>query len=421
LVTPVEHYWVIPKNGKHKGGVTFMQVHFFVGNDNGNSEHDLIIDGKLITQPNVYCEVDKLPWSEELSPESFIKHLPEQLIVTIDSPAARPGMYYIGKFALESGELLDTMQVGIDQKCEVDLPIINTLAQIAAAAVQKAYGDTQTVPEMIEAHVDMATALPVTQHTDETAAKFERRFMEGFHHVTVHLNKQRVAVKVVFDYTKVIPEATPVTFALQKDASGNWRDGDIFQEFVETYPVGKAFNGSYFKDKRILHTDIGDGSTEYPITEGNKFLRQFVHGSHHGAGYAIEEALSEFNRLVYLPDSPRQFFSDVIKNPKHKYYARAIKTLNRPLEGQAKQIIQNIRKQLTKARNEIDVICVYGGGSILMRSILYPLLKELCDEREIKLLYIPPQYAITMNAEGLDAFVRGKIYEALKNKAKQAG
>lgn len=397
-----------------------MPYHFFVGNDNGNSEHDMVIDGRLIRQPNVFCAVDKLPWSDEQAPESFIRHLQDQLIVTIDSPSARPGMYYIGQFALESGELLDTMQIGIDQKSDMDLPIVNTIAHIAAAAVQKAYEEEKAIPEQIEVLADMATALPVTQHSDETAAKFERRFMDGTHRVTVHLGKQRVAVSIVFDYTKVVPEATPVTFALQKNADGEWRTGEMYKEFAAVYGLDPNFNGSYFKDKRILHVDIGDGSTEYPITEGNKFLRQFVHGSHHGAGYAIEEALDEFNRLIHLPDSPRQFFSDVLKNPKHKYYARAMKTLGRPLEGQAKQIVQNIRKQLTKARNAIDIICVYGGGSILMRPNLYPLLKSLCDEREIKLFYVPAPYAITMNAEGLDAFVRGKIYDALKNKAKQA-
>ncbi len=396
-----------------------MKYHFFVGNDNGNSEHDMIIDGKHIAQPNVNCTVDELPWSEEQAPESFIKNLQDQLVVTIDSTSARPGMYYIGKFALESGEILDSLQIGIDMKCDMDLPLINTLAQIAAAAVQKAHEEENKIPEHIEVEVDMVTALPVTQHTDETSAKFEKRFMSGSHHVTVHLGIQRVAVKIVFVFAKVVPEATPVIFALQKDMEGNWRDGDIFQEFVETYDLSKNFNGSYFKDKRILHVDIGDGSTEYPITEGNKFLRQFVHGSHHGAGYAIEESLDDFNRLLHLPDSPRQFFSDVIKNTKHKYHARAIKALKRPLESQVRQIIQNVKRQLTKSRNEIDVICVYGGGSVLMRSALYPLLNELCVEREIKLLYIPAQYAVQMNAMGLDAFVRGKIYEALKGKAAQ--
>ncbi|UZJ79053.1 ParM/StbA family protein [Fictibacillus sp. KU28468] len=396
-----------------------MQYQFLVGNDNGNSEHDIYIDGRLFQQPNVNCAVDQLPWSEEQAPETIVRNLQDNLIVTIDSPAARAGMYYVGKFALESGELIENIQVGVDYKYEIDLPIVNTLAQIAAVAVQKGFAEEKKLPASIDVTVDMATALPITQHSDESAAKFEKRFMNGPHHVTVHVGKQRVTVKVEFEFVKVIPEATPVTFSLQKDEDGNWRKGDIFDQFIEAYDMPKNFNGSFFKNKKILHTDIGDGSTEYPITEGNKFLRQFVHGTNHGAGYAIEEALSEFNRLIHLPDSPRQFFSDVIKNPNHKYHARAMKTLKRPLEGQARQIINNIRKQLTKARNEIDLICVYGGGSILMNPILSPMLKELCDEREIQLLYIPAKYAVTMNANGLDAFVRGKIYGAIKDRAKQ--
>ncbi|WP_028543737.1 ParM/StbA family protein [Paenibacillus taiwanensis] len=396
-----------------------MNFHFFVGNDNGNSEHDLIIDGRWIAQPNVNCAVDELPWSEEQQPESFVKQLQEQLVVTIDSPAARPGMYYIGQFALESGELLDNLQIGIDLKSDMDLPVVNTLAQIAAVAVQKAYEESNHIAEQIEVEADMATALPVTQHTDETSAKFERRFTSSPHHVTVHLGTRRVAVRITFPFVKAVPEATPVIFTLQKDEDGKWRDGDIFQQFAASYGMDKKFNGSYFKDKRILHVDIGDGSTEYPITEGNKFLRQFVHGSHHGAGYAIEEALDDFNRLIHLPNSPRQFFSDVLKNPHHKYYARAIKTVKRPLESQVKQIVQHVKRQLTKSRNEVDLICVYGGGSILMRSSLYPHLHELCKERELQLLYIPDAYAVQMNAMGLNAFVRGKIYEGLKSKAMQ--
>ncbi|MCC3376799.1 ParM/StbA family protein [Cohnella sp. REN36] len=397
-----------------------MKYHFFVGNDNGNSEHDLIIDGRLVQQPNVNCTVDTLPWSEEQAPESFIKNLQEQLVVTVDSPAARPGMYYIGKFALESGEILDNLQIGIDLKSDMDLPIVNTLAQIAAVAVQKAYEEEKKLPDVVEVDADMAAALPVTQHTDENAAKFEKRYMNGTHHVTVHLGIHRVSVKIAFVYTKVVPEATSVIFTLQKDTEGSWRSGDIFKDFAEAYELdAKKFNGSYFKDKRILHVDIGDGSTEYPITEGNKFLRQFVHGSHHGVGYALEEALPDFNKLIKLPDSPRQFFSDVIKNAKHKYHARAIKTLKRPLETQGRQIMQHVQRQLTRARNEIDVICVYGGGSILMRSFLYPQLKTICEEREMKLLYIPAEYAVQLNAMGLDAFARGKIYEALKSKTVQ--
>jgi len=396
-----------------------IKFKFLVGNDNGNSEQDIIIDGQLIRQPNVNCPVDALPWNEEVVPESLISNLHDQLIVTVDSPAARPGMYYIGQFALKSGEILDNMQVGIDVKSDVDLPIINTLAHISGYAVQKAYQEKNEIPETIRVTVDMTTALPVTQHSEESAAKFEKRFMEGNHKVTVHLGKRRVAVEVTFDFVKVIPEATPVTFSIQRDIEGKVRQGDIFKEFAETYQLGEI-DGNYFKDKKILHTDIGDGTTEYPVTEGNQFLRQFVAGSNHGAGHAIEEALDAFNRLIHLPDSPRQFFSDVVRQPTHKYHERALKTLRLPLENQAKQIIRNVRNQLTKTRNEIDVILVYGGGSILMKDVLHPMLVELCEEREIQLLYVPTQYAVTLNAEGLYVFTVSKIFTALKSKAKQA-
>jgi plasmid segregation protein ParM len=398
-----------------------MAMHFYVGNDNGNSEHDLMIDGRLIASPNVNVGVEVLPWSDEQTAESFIPALQEQLVVTIDSPSARPGMYYIGKFALDSGEIVDSLQIGIDRKSETDIPLINTLAHIAAVAVQKAYEEEKQVPLSLEVQVDMATALPVTEHSDERAAAFERRFMSGIHHVTVHLGTHRTSVKLDFPYTKVVPEATTAIFTLQKDQEGNWREGEIFADFAAAYGLdkkkGTKFNGAYFKDKRILHADIGDGSTEYPITEGNKFLRQFVLGSHHGIGYAIEESLQEFNQQIHLPDSPRQFFSDVIKNPKHKYHGRALRVLKRPLETQAKQIILNIKRQLTKARNEIDLICVYGGGSILLRNILQPMLIELCAERELQLFYVPEDYAVQLNALGLDAFVRGKIFAALKAKS----
>jgi len=68
--------------------------------------------------------------------------------------------------------------------------------------------------------------------------------------------------------------------------------------------------------------------------------------------------------------------------------------------------------------NEVDVIAVYGGGSILMKPYLASKLEALCTEREIKLLYAPEKYATILNAAGLDIFVRGNIFKALKKSEK---
>jgi plasmid segregation protein ParM len=394
------------------------QFTYQIGNDNGNSEHAMIINNTLILQPNVNAEVEDIPWTEDQTPESFIKNLQDNLIVTVKSPSAQNGMYYVGKFALNSGEVVNNLQVGIDIKSNVDLPVINTLAQIAAKAVQDYYSSIRKVPVTLDVLVDMTTALPITQYTKETAGTFEAKFMQDRHEVIVHLGRNEVNVFIEFDFVKVVPEATPVTFSIQRDLKNDWRTDEIFDDFVEKYksdlPIN--FSGSYFRDKRVLHVDIGDGTTEYPVTEGNNFLHQFVYGSNHGAGHAIEEALEEFNRQIFIPDSPRQFLSDVIKNPKHKYYERAMNVLQKPIEKQAKQIVKNIKQQLVKTRNEIDVIAVYGGGSILLRNYLEPMIEEVCKERAIKLLYVPAAYANVLNVEGLDIFCRSKIFESLKSK-----
>lgn len=391
---------------------------YSVANDNGNSEHSIIINDTLILQPNVNAEVDSLPWIEEQRPESLIPDLHNNIIVTIDSPITT-GMFYIGQFALESGEVVNNIQVGIDNKADIELPIVNTLGQIAVKAIQDYYKHTSKAPidKVLKVSVDMTTALPITQHNKDTAARFEGRFMQGFHTVKVHLgNTYSVDVEIDFEYVKAIPEATPVTFSIQRDLSGNWRHDEIFDEFKKRYngelPIN--FDGRYFADKLLLHVDIGDGTTEYPVTKGNKFLPQFVHGSNHGAGHAIEEALDDFNNSILVPDSPRQFLSDVIKDESHKYYERAANSIKKPVEVQTKQIIRNIKQQLAKSRNMIDAIVVYGGGSILLRSNLETELNKLCNDREIKLFYVPSDYANVLNVEGLGIFCNSAIFQGLK-------
>jgi len=380
---------------------------FVVGNDNGNSEHAVMVDGSMITQPNVNCKADKLPWSDySKCAEGFMDNLYEQMVVTVNSPACRPSIYKVGEFALRSGEIVENMQVGVDLKSESELPVVNTLAVIAACAVKKAYEEEKALPDKIEIRVDMATALPVRQHTKENSLVFRNKFMGNKHFVTVHLGASRVDTEIVFDFVKVVPEGTPVIFALQS------MDKEFFTDFNGKYNL-KA-DGKYFSGKRVLHVDIGDGTTEYPITEGQGILSQHIEGSYNGVGHALEESINEFNRLINLPESPRQFFSDVLKNKNHKYYGKAVSTIKTPLERQAMKIMSHITGQLNRIRNEVDVIAVYGGGSILMRQFLFSRLDALCNEREIKLLYVPESYATLLNAIGLDIFARGGIFKALK-------
>lgn len=389
-----------------------VDYHFQVGNDIGNSEQDIFIDGQLIRQPNTYIRQDRIPWVDEVNDEAFIADIHRHLIVTIDSPEAPAGLYYIGESAINSknSNSANNMVVGIDRKSESSLPIVNTVGNIAGTAVQKAYQETKTVPEAIKVSVDMATAIPYEEYKEQTGKIFEKRFTEGTHRATVHVGRKRVSVEVHFEFVKVLPEATPVIFALQKP-----RSDELFADFKKKYKIPNL-SGKYFTDKDVLHVDIGEGTTEYPITRGSRVDSNFQDGSNNGVGYAIEEATPDFKQAVMQTEVPRNFFSKCLIDKDHKFHAAAMEHIHTPLANQARAIVDHVKRQISSARNLIDVIVVYGGGSILMRDILEPELDKLGERLDIKLLYVPEQFAVTMNAEGLDLFVRGKIFSALKEK-----
>ena len=106
-----------------------------VGNDNGNSEHDLLINGVLIAQPNVFAKVRKLPNLDEVNKDYVIKNIQDNLIVTCEDPS---GIYYIGNYALKSGQKIRNIEVGIDNnKIESDIVIVNTLSQIAGFGIKE--------------------------------------------------------------------------------------------------------------------------------------------------------------------------------------------------------------------------------------------------------------------------------------------
>lgn len=391
--------------------------HFKVGNDLGNSEQDMFIDGKLIQQPHTYIRQDQIPWVDEVNDDSFIADINKQLIVTIDSPEAPAGMYYIGESAINSknSNSASNMVVGIDRKSDSNLPIINTIGNIAGVAVQRAYGETKKVPDTIKVAVDMATAIPFEEYKTQTGKAFEKRFTEGVHRVTVHVGRKRVSVELKFEFVKVLPEATPVIFALQKDERERWRNDELFTEFKKTYGLAKM-DGKYFTDKDVLHVDIGEGTTEYPITRGSRVDSNFQEGSNNGVGYAIEEAVPDFKQAIMQTDVPRTFFSKCLIDSSHKFHAAAMEHIRTPLQNQASMIADNVKRQVSAARNLIDVIVVYGGGSILMRPYLAPELEKLAKRLDIQLLYVPEAFAVTMNAEGLHQFVQGKIFSTMKEK-----
>lgn len=385
------------------------EIKVVVGNDNGNSEHDLIINGTQICQPNVVSKVRRLPMLDEINKEFVLKKIEDNLIVTIDSPSAAPGFYYIGNYALNSGSTIRNIEVGSEGNSKIDseIPVVNTLAQIAGYAIKQ-----NGIEEDIFVSVDMVTALPVTQYNKHNVNLFAEKFTQDKHKVTVHIGTTRVSVEIKFQYVKVLPEGVTTTFALQAFKKDDKIKFTSLNEEEEEF-----IDGSYFKEKRILHIGIGEGTTEYPITRGIEFDPNFIKGSDNGIGHAIDSSIDEFKQVTGLLQYSRQKFSEVLKDSGHKHFSVASEIVENYIEEETIEIIHYAKKEIQKANGEIDLICIYGGGSISMGESLIKNLKPICKKSNIKLLLIPQEYAVIIESIGMYNFATGPIFQALKNKA----
>ena len=393
-----------------------------VGNDTGNSELDMIINGEEIRQANVYGRVIGGINLEELDQDKFIENLENNLIIGVcDLEGIESGDYYIGNYTLKSKARVRNIEVGAgNKKVDSDVCFINTLGLISAYAVKQSYKENKDIKD-ITVKIDMAGALPITQYSKAEGQKFADKFMNTEHRVTVKTPKQNYYVTLKFEFVRVIPEGVTTTFALisndserlfkfyNKQVAFNLKknkNDDLYREELHT---------SYFqeKERRILHIAIGEGTTEFPITEGIIYDPNFVEGANNGVGHAIKTALPLFNK-EFRANYSRQMFSDVVKDKEHKYHQDAIEYLSVPLEDEAEVIYRKAIEELEKANNEIDMILVYGGGSILMRKHLEKKLENVARQIRAKLLYIEEKDAVMLEANGLYNFVNSALFEKLK-------
>lgn len=412
-----------------------MELRISIGNDIGNSKQAIVINKKLIQQPSVFAVGGMIPWvDDENDVPKNLKEIYDNMVVTIPATAGIPtGLYHIGKYALKThGEAVTSLYVkGNSPKSDQQVPYVNTLGVIAAYAVEEAYVNRGESPEEITVIADMTAALPVKQHSPANIETMQDRFMGATHTITIHLGlTKKVLVKIKFEYVHVLQEGTPVIFALRFDSEGEHRksgyfeetEESMFDEFAEEYKLGEI-DGSYFEGKNILHFDGGDGTSDAPFTRGNTVDKDFCDGISNGVGHAIENSINDFLSLVpsAYNSISRQDYSEILKSQfaprKHKFLPEALQAFNPHFDNQAKQMNKLVNNQIIKIGSDnIDILVVYGGGSILSKPLLHKQLKDLAAKVRIQLFYVKKKYAITLNAEGLDFFVRSDIFKHFKKK-----
>ena len=322
-----------------------FEIKLKVGADNGNSEQDIIINGTQLQQADVYGRVVGKLNLEDLDQEKFMNDLENNLVIGIvGSRYVNSGEFYVGNYTLRGRASVRNTEVGADNnKTNSEVVYLNVIGQIAAYAVKKAYKGDKTVND-VEVTVDMTTALPITQYDKREAERFAEKFMDGEHRLTVKTPEKDYFVNIKFNFVKVIPEGVTTTFAIAGGAE------EIFKTYNKKVKENltkntkdslylEELNTPYFakQQRRILHISIGESTTEYPITDGLAFDPNFVQGSNNGNGHAIKKALPLFNN-EFRCNYSRQQFSDVVKNPNHKFNQDTINYLMGPLEDEAEEI-----------------------------------------------------------------------------------
>lgn len=412
-----------------------MDLYFKVGNDIGNSEHDIVVNGDIIQQPNVYARVRTFPEAFlEMDFSPILSDVHNNLAVSITSHAVETGNYYVGEYACASGLRLHNIEVGADNsKVNSDVSVISTLSQIAAYAAKQAYKENKKETQ-VNAFVDMTASLPVSQYSKNTVATLTDKFMGGTHIVKVFCGSKSFDVSIKFDFVKILPESVPIVFYLQSLTNTGVEKAedpglklmlqndiiDIFSEFNELYKdkLLAPVDGSFFVEKKIQHGSIGEGTTEYPQTKGIVFDPNYIRGTNNGVGHASKEIMDSFIKSKGLLKFSRQDFSKVIMDPAHKYHDDALELIEIPLEDQASEIYEILKDEVRKSNNAVDIITVHGGGSILMRNSLYSKLLDFSNLIGAYLFYIPQKYAVTLECKGMYAFVNSPIFQQLKKKHK---
>jgi plasmid segregation protein ParM len=300
------------------------------------------------------------------------------------------------------------MNITLGGKYKSDIPVIMTLAEIAAHVIEKYFSEYKTLPEgAIVVNAKHSGAIPASEYTRERADILEKRFKEKPHNLSVYVGNNQVSIQVNIEESHVTQEGIPLLYALLE------ADPSMFNQFNSDYKL-KITPKKYFLDKRIFHLDIGDGTTEEIVTQGLNPVAGS--GVRLGGGHAIQAAAAmlEKNTDGFVRYN-RQQFQDAVKDKTNVHHEKCVNYLAETRYEQAHQIFEDVQEKfMSIAQGNVDLFTVYGGGSIEFEGELRNKLKAFAEQVGAKLLWIPAEDAIDLQAKGLNILNKNVFYKGDK-------
>ena len=345
---------------------------------------------------------------------SYLSDMINHMDITVSSSAVKTqGRFLLGTAAVKSSLPMRAFDVNdFTGKSDNDLSIILTLGMIAAQRVALAVENGEDLSEQLNAEVNMTTALPVSEgKKNGIVDSYINKYVNSKHTVVFHNLKDPITVSLTFNKVYVALEGEVAQLYIQN--SDIKLKGLIKKDFAKNYPelATEIEVTDLVKIKNLLGIDIGEGTTALVVIKDGKANAVSSTSLPTGYGNALQDAIDvlqtqnmNFEARSQLQDYLSQDVSPLAKRMQNKVR----QTVFEQLAPFADKIVEAASKTMRKAGANVEVLYVYGGGSIPMleqtelRQKLAQKMKDFSGGIDVPVIWIDKSYAQILNEKGLE-------------------
>lgn len=288
-----------------------------------------------------------------------------------------------GRRGLTSGNATIEFDVhGRQAKSEDDLSSIFVLGIVASHAVKSYYNASGMLPtEQIKVHAKLALAIPIAEYKKHRDS-YAKKFLTNTHMVTINNFNSPIFVEVHFDNVAVVPEGGAAQYAINELSEKDIRA--MLSVFVSNPMVNPDLKNVTVDDvknaKNIISVDIGEGTTNIPVFTNGIFNTDVSTTFEKGFGSVIDGAIDNLNDQGFNFTSRKELTEFINTEPSaimKSRYNRVKAVLEEECVAFAKELKLKINQVFVKSGSAVEVIYVYGGGSIPMAGSLYPEIMNM--------------------------------------------
>lgn len=390
-----------------------------LANDLGYGAVKATLNGNRFMMPSVIAQehpediTSPIEFNNEEAKQVYMDNFLNNMDVTVSSSSVtRQGRFLVGRAAVNSQLPLNYFDVNdYAGKSDDDLAVILTLSLIAGNTVKEAFKAGDSLTNTLKVNVTMATALPISEgKRDKVRNNYSQKYTGSTHTVTFHNFNDPITVSIKFDKTYVALEGETAQLMIKNATSA--LSSALLNDFKKNYPDFSDIKADDITNSNnVLGIDIGEGTTDLVSVINGKVNANASSSLPQGYGNLLQSAIDVLQEKQMNFENRAQlqeYLSSTVSPFAKQHQKRVQDIVNSQLDGFAEQIIQAVSKAMRLSSDKIELIFVYGGGSIpmvkgnVLRKKLSLKLRNFHGGEDIPVIWVPKNYAQVLNELGLD-------------------